>query len=155
MHCRSFQNVMNCASESTTAAGSQHNNRSRTHWLPSISTSRAPVSPIAAASSNTDISELGLLLDSLSQLSLRTPGMWVTAVMWTSAAMHVSVHAIAALVTNTPRGLSVIAQVRAVTLSPRSSKLCPANPRRANPTTAIRAPRNSGMTNHPASPRTP
>jgi hypothetical protein len=59
-----------------------------------------------------------------------------------STAMHSSVHTIAAFVTMTPLGLSVIAHVNAVTLSPRNAKLDPENPRITCLITAKIAPIN-------------
>ena len=57
-----------------------------------------------------------------------------------SVAIHSSVHTIDAFVTLTPLGLSVIAHVRAVTLSPLSAMPVPANPSITCPMTAKMAP---------------
>jgi hypothetical protein len=105
-----------------------------------ISTTRAPVIPISAASSTTDISGFSPLLDILSHLSFSSPGIWVTSLTLISAAMHSNVHTIAAFVTMDPRGRSLIAHVSAVTLSPRSAMLDPDNPRTTCPITASIAP---------------
>lgn len=51
-------------------------------------------------------------------LSLSVPGMWVVWVTWTSAATQSRVQISAALVAMDRLGLSVIAQVSAVTLPP-------------------------------------
>jgi hypothetical protein len=57
--------------------------------------------------------------------------------------MHCSVHTIDALVIFEPLGLSVMAHVSAVTLSPRSAIFLPDHPSITCPITAIIAPINS------------
>ena len=59
-----------------------------------------------------------------------------------SAAIHSRVHMVAAFVTRDPLGLSVIAQVSAVTLSPRRAMLRPALPSNTCPRTDKIAPIN-------------
>ena len=76
-------------------------------------------------------------------MRLSAPGMWVVWVTCTSAATHRRVQIIAALVAMDPRGLSVMAQVRAVTLSPLRAILQPAFPKAMCPNTARIAPMNS------------
>ena len=90
---------------------------------------RAPVIPISAASSAIDMIRFSPLLDNLSHLPFTSPGIWVTSMTSTSAAMHNNVQTIAAFVTMEPLGRSVMAYVSAVTLSPRSAILDPITPR--------------------------
>ena len=110
---------------------------------PSISTTSTPRTPIASASSRIDVAGVRPLLDSWSHLLLSVPAMCVTSFTSTPAAIQSREKTIAALVTLSPLGLSVMAHVKAVTLSPRRATLLPPHPRAMCPRTAKIAPRNS------------
>jgi hypothetical protein len=137
------QNSENLRSALMLSSGLHRASRSMISASPGMSTTRAPVMPRFAACSRTVVVGLRPLLDSWSQLSFCSPGMWVVSHTSTSAATHSSVHIIAALVTMLPLGRSVRAHVRAVMLSPRRAKVRPLFPRMTCPTTAMIAPRNS------------
>jgi hypothetical protein len=96
-----------------------------TFWLPS-STTLVPPIPISSAICSTEMFGSSCSLrDNLSQFELSLPAMWVTSLTSRSVATHRSVHTIDALLTIDPLGLSVIAHVKAVILSPLRAMLRP------------------------------
>ena len=100
------QNSTNSLSDSNATLGSHNSMTLMIDSSPLNSMTRAPMIPISAASSAIDMVGFNPLLDSLSHLPFSSPGMWVTSLTSTSAAMHNNVQTIAAFVTMEPLGRS-------------------------------------------------